>query len=157
MVFKKGNHPKTEFKKGIKNPATSNYRKTLIGDLNPFYGKHHSEETKTNIKKNRVGKCMGENHWRWKGGVTPLSRKLRVLAEYQIWRDKVFIRDNFTCQNPDCKFCDNKQGVFIHPHHKKPISSFPELVFDVSNGVTYCKEFHLKSGLHIKVQRREAN
>ena len=32
------------------------------GEKNPFYGKHHSDETKKKISKNRKGKCVGENH-----------------------------------------------------------------------------------------------
>lgn len=32
------------------------------GEKNPFYGKHHSDETKKKISKNRKGKCAGENH-----------------------------------------------------------------------------------------------
>lgn len=32
------------------------------GEGNPFYGKHHSEETKLKISENRKGKCAGENH-----------------------------------------------------------------------------------------------
>ena len=32
----------------------------------------------------------------------------------------------------------------------KPLSLFPELTFDVNNGITYCKGFHLNSNLHIR-------
>ena len=32
------------------------------GENNPFYGKHHSEETKQKISENRKGKACGENH-----------------------------------------------------------------------------------------------
>jgi len=68
--------------------------------------------------------------------------------EYVKWRDAVFKRDKSICQNPNCTFCGNKKGVPIDPHHIKPMSIYPELEFDVDNGITYCKEFHLKSGLH---------
>jgi hypothetical protein len=33
--------------------------------------------------------------------------------------------------------------VKLHPHHIKPLATNPELVFDVNNGITYCKEFHM--------------
>ena len=39
--FKKGIHPKTEFKKG-----------QCSGEKNPFYGEHHTEETKRKLRKN---------------------------------------------------------------------------------------------------------
>ena len=32
------------------------------GENNPFYGKHHSEETKKKISKSRKGKLIGKNH-----------------------------------------------------------------------------------------------
>ncbi len=39
-------------------------RKALFGKKNPFYGKHHSEETKRKLSEG----SLGENHPRWKGG-----------------------------------------------------------------------------------------
>jgi hypothetical protein len=32
------------------------------GENNPFYGKHHSEETKKKISESRKGKLIGKNH-----------------------------------------------------------------------------------------------
>lgn len=32
------------------------------GEGNPFYGKHHTEETKQKISNNRKGKRAGESH-----------------------------------------------------------------------------------------------
>ena len=73
---------------------------------------------------------------------------------WKIWRQLVFLRDNFTCQNLNCEFCHNLQGVYLHPHHKKPVSKFPELAFKVENGITYCKGFHINSGLHKNIIRK---
>lgn len=36
--------------------------KLMSGENNPFYGKHHTEESKEKISKNRKGKCAGEEH-----------------------------------------------------------------------------------------------
>jgi hypothetical protein len=119
--------------------------------------KHHTEETKKKIAKAHIGlkhtfesklKMSGSNSPSWRGGITPLNKSLRNNSLFKIWREAIFLRDNFTCQNPNCKFCDNKIGVFLHPHHIKSFALFPKLRFDVSNGITYCKEFHLNSGLH---------
>ena len=114
-----------------------------------------NEKRSENISKKLKGKScqkrakFKEDNPNWRGGRTnSLSRKLRNLAKYNIWRSAVFLRDDFICQNPDCKFCNNKIGVMIHPHHKKPISLYPELAFNLNNVITYCEEFHLKSGLH---------
>ncbi|MEK0335825.1 MAG: hypothetical protein QQN41_00110 [Nitrosopumilus sp.] len=96
----------------------------------------------------------GKNHPNWKGGVTTLNERLRKSSMWKIWRELVFLRDNFTCQNldcEDCEFCHNKIGVMLHPHHIKSLNLYPELAFKVDNGITYCAEFHLKSGLHKEI------
>ena len=41
----------------------------IRGKNNPFYGRHHSEETKDKIRKANKGKLTGENHPSWKGGI----------------------------------------------------------------------------------------
>jgi len=97
------------------------------------------------IKNGTVKNLKGEEHWNWRGGVTPFNKKLRTHSKWKIWRELVFLRDNFTCQNPKCAYCQNKIGSILHPHHIKPVALYPELVFDVNNGITYCKEFHLNS------------
>jgi len=125
-------------------------------------GFKHSETTKKKISEGHIGIThpawnkgisykSKEEHWNWQGGITPLNKLLRCSAKWQIWRNQVFLRDNFTCQNPNCEFCHNLQGVKLHPHHIKLLSEYPELAFDIDNGITYCEDFHLKSGLHRRV------
>ncbi len=63
-------------------------------------------------------------------------QKLRKTKEYKSWREKVFERDNYTCQ-----FCGQKGGK-LNADHIKPFAYFPELRFDVDNGRTLCKECH---------------
>jgi hypothetical protein len=125
-----------------------------------------SQETKDKIRETMKNnkKIKGRNSHmygkkgklsnRWKGGVTPLSKLVRHTIEYKEWRTTVYERDDYTCQNENCKFCDNKRGAILHPHHIKPICNFPDLVFDIKNGVTYCKDFHLKSGLHVNILQK---
>jgi len=106
-------------------------------------GKKQSYETRI-IKSNLMS---GAKHWNWKGGISPLNRKLRRSSFFKIWREIVFLRDNFTCQNPNCSYCDNKVGAMLHPHHIKPFALYPKLRFNINNGITYCKEFHINSKL----------
>jgi len=128
-----------------------------------------SQKTKNKISEKRMGMRATkdtrekisksnsvEKHWNWKGGVTPLNKRIRSSSLFKIWRETVFLRDNFKCQNKNCTYCNNKIGVFLHPHHIKSFSEFPELRFDINNGITYCREFHINSKtLHKNIRRKK--
>ena len=68
------------------------------------------------------------------------------------WRRKYVART--VKEKEDCVFCKNKIGVKLHPHHIKQLALFPELAFRIDNGITYCAEFYLKSGLHNNIQEK---
>ena len=67
-----------------------------------------------------------------------------MSLEYKIWRDKVFFRDNFTCQDCGRRGGDGKK-IILNADHIKPFSLFPELRFELENGKTLCKECHQKT------------
>ncbi|GAG95350.1 unnamed protein product, partial [marine sediment metagenome] len=139
--------------KGRKGKPCSEEKRKKIGEKNKINTKKlwENPEYRKNMIEVHIGKNAGENAWNWKG-VTPLNKLLRCGSKWKIWRELVFLRDNFTCQNPNCPYCHNKIGVLLHPHHIKPLALYPELVFDINNGITYCAEFHIKSGLHKSIQ-----
>lgn len=91
---------------------------------------------KREIDSDRKTDTSGENHWNWKGGITPKSKKERNSKEYKAWRAAVFKRDNYTCQ-----IC-GKRGVKLNAHHKKRWSEHPELRYSVENGMTLCERCH---------------
>jgi hypothetical protein len=64
------------------------------------------------------------------------SAEGRRSAEYKQWRRSVFERDNYTCRT-----C-GKRGVCINAHHIKSYAHFPDLRYDVSNGITLCVQCH---------------
>lgn len=78
----------------------------------------------------------GANHPNWKGGVTPENQKVRNSKEMKAWKRAVFQRDGYSCQ-----ICGQIGGE-LQAHHIKPFAKFPELRFDVNNGITLCKECH---------------
>ncbi len=111
-------------------------RKASESKLEKMRNRRHSPET---IQKMR-GRC-GEKCPAWKGGISPINAALRNSAEGRAWRKSVFIRDNRTCQDCGAK-SENGIRVDIHAHHIKSFADFPDLRFDVDNGVTLCRECH---------------
>lgn len=67
-----------------------------------------------------------------------MSVEGRRSTEYRLWRKAVFMRDGFTCQ-----ICGS-HGVMLNAHHIKSYAAYPELRFDISNGITLCEVCHKK-------------
>ena len=114
-------------------------------------GRHCSpkSEFKKGQKCSNKGKSRfksGEEHPLWKDGVTPKNKLIRHSIEFRLWREAVFARDNFTCQ--DCKI----RGSFLHAHHIKKFSQYPELRFAIDNGTTLCRGCHSKTHKNLKIK-----
>lgn len=65
-----------------------------------------------------------------------LSMEGRRCSEYKAWRTAVFQRDNYTRQ-----LCGS-HGVKLNAHHRLPYATYPNLRYDVDNGVTLCVPCH---------------
>jgi hypothetical protein len=74
----------------------------------------------------------------WRGGIADANSLERGRREYREWRDSVFKRDDYTCQ--DCK----QRGGELHAHHLMRFSRHPGLRTVVSNGLTLCETCHYK-------------
>jgi len=122
----------------IKKKMKLGYLPTIIGW---WKGREHTEEHNNKIGKANKGEHnfmygrRGKDHPGWKGGIKNINNE-RNSIEYREWRSMVFGRDNFTCQS-----CF-KRGTYLEAHHIKSWKDYPELRFDINNGVTLCKECH---------------
>lgn len=91
----------------------------------------------------RMSKQTGKNNHRWRTDLTEEQRAekriVRKSIEYKNWRQKVYKRDNYTCQ-----ICKNNKHGTLEAHHIYSFHSHEHLRFITSNGVTLCKDCHTK-------------
>lgn len=135
----KGRRLKREHRERISRALKKYHKKhpeARIGENNSFYGRTHSLKTRMQNSE----KQKGEKSPSWKGGITPLHMQIRNSFEFREWRRKVYEKDNHTCQG--CGRRGWKEGVPLDAHHIKPFSDYPNLRFDVSNGITLCAPCH---------------
>lgn len=102
-------------------------------------GRKHTDEMK---ERTRLSK-LGSKNPNWRGGITLENTVLRRQPAYKDWREKVFKRDDYTCQNCGVR-CEQGLGhtVVLNAHHIKPFALYPELREVVSNGLTLCIDCH---------------
>ena|SRR3990167_7722704 len=126
-------------------------------------GKKHSEKTKTKMSESRIGRpsnigMTGKKqteitrrkisyaHKKKFIGIISKRTKYKIIRqsfEYKLWREAVFIRDNWTC-----RFCSNRGGK-LQADHIKPFALFPELRLSIDNGRTLCEECHKKTDSYL--------
>lgn len=84
----------------------------------------------------------GENAANWKPHLTDEDRAdRRINPKSAPWRTAVFERDSYTCQ---C--CGDESGGNLNAHHITPYSANRDIAWEVSNGITLCRECHI--GFH---------
>ena len=67
------------------------------------------------------------------------NREINRTKKWKRWREAVYERDNHTCI-----MCGtNAEDAMLNPHHIKRKTDYPNLVFDVNNGVTLCFDCHV--------------
>lgn len=82
---------------------------------------------------------------RWTKAYTKLHRaktkksKAKDTAKYKAFRIEVLNRDLFTCVS-----C-GEVGGYLEVHHLMPKKEYPDLIYDIDNGVTLCLECHFDS------------
>jgi len=82
-------------------------------------------------------------------GRSPFLKHIRPQSTTKKWREEIFARDNYICQK-----CSQKGG-FLNAHHIKLYSKYPELRFEISNGLTLCVVCHKKE--HLRCRKNAQN
>lgn len=68
----------------------------------------------------------------------PTNAEIRQSPQYRQWRDQVVKRDEYRCI-----WCKSKYN--LEAHHLYSFAGFPELRFDIKNGITLCHSCHLQT------------
>jgi len=115
-------------------------------------GKSHSLNHREHLSESH--RKRREQHWSWKGGVSPLVQIIRRCFKYRQWRSDVFTRDNFTCV-----LCGKRGGELEADHYPKKFSTIfhenkirsleeafkCEEFWNINNGRTLCRDCHDKT------------
>ena len=74
---------------------------------------------------------VGQGKFEWER-----TSRDRESTSYKEWRERVYERDNWTCQ-----VC-GQYGGKLNAHHIKSYAKYPKLRLDVDNGITLCVNCH---------------
>ena len=126
------------------------WRKKFVAKMKGRKRPPFSEEWKKNMSIAKKG-CIpwnkglrglkfspsGENHYRWNNNREEVKYDRRNDPEYKQWRKQVWIRDGYKCRinNLDCK-------GRIETHHILSWQDFPELRYNINNGIILCQAHH---------------
>lgn len=152
MAFKKGSVPWNKGLKGFKPSPETLFKKghTSWNTGKAVYGKCLECGSKTSIwtKREQPKRCrpcyyklaytVKEFHPRYKSDRSTLAkRQERNDSAYKEWRKSVRDRDGWLCKmaNGDCL------GKVV-AHHILPWAKFPELRYELNNGITLCNFHH---------------
>lgn len=79
---------------------------------------------------------MGKNNINYKHGKSS-ETLARDLTKVNRWRRRIFERDRYKCQK-----CGDDKGGNLRAHHIKTWANFPELRYELTNGITLCDSCH---------------
>ena len=144
-------NPETIEKIRLTNLGQKRSVEACINVGNAARGRRHSLITKEKMRLSHLRE-KGSN---WQGGITRINLLIRNSSRCCRWREKVFERDNWTCQK--CKY--PKRGVELHAHHLKSFSdiikdenirslddiSLESELWNIENGRTLCVPCHKKT------------
>lgn len=110
---------------GVKR--SDNFKKKVSLSMKKRYANGHKPPT-----------MFGADNPSWKGGLLFRKREdRRGDSAYGEWRRQVWLRDNFKCKMSNLD-CDGR----LEAHHILRWNDFPELRYELNNGITLCHHHH---------------
>jgi HNH endonuclease len=106
-----------------------------------FYCKKIKEIQYSSFKKSQNNFCSQICYRKYLFDHRIETTEITDSAAYKEWRLKVYKRDRYRCKMPLC----NSDTREIAAHHIFPKKTFPEKMFEISNGITLCKKCHEKT------------
>ncbi|MFA8336337.1 HNH endonuclease [Burkholderia cenocepacia] len=76
------------------------------------------------------------------------SEKEKRCTSCKQWKDRALFNrdrtrhDGLSAKCLGCTHCGDDKGGNLEAHHRKEWAEYPELRFDVSNGITLCRACH---------------
>jgi len=91
--------------------------------------------------KKEVLKAKGEEHFNWikDRNQVKMSEKHGYDSNYKFWMISVRNRDNWKCKINNCD-CSGR----LESHHILSWKEYPELRYNINNGITLCQKHHPK-------------
>jgi hypothetical protein len=102
-------------------------------------GEKISTGSKKGLCRTCYTKTLSEGHGpNYKNG--RYIREFYNKEEYSKWRQQIYKRDKYTCQE-----CGYSERGKLDAHHIHSKGEYPELAYEIDNGITLCKICHQKT------------
>jgi hypothetical protein len=117
-------------KRGVNNPNFG--KKPWNHGIKPY---EMTEEIRVKISKATLGEK--NPHWKKDRSKLKSSEKKHLNTQYMYWSKGVKDRDSWKCRlsNSDCK-------GRLESHHIQNWIDYPELRYEINNGITLCRFHH---------------
>lgn len=102
------------------------------------YREHRKKIWQRSHKKNK------ERVLNYRKTHTSPNQQWRLSYDYIKWQKEIYKKHNYKCQI--CGDTHTKDKL-LHAHHIKQAKDFPELRYDINNGMCLCNKCHLKTHL----------
>lgn len=110
--------------------------KVLANWADPKYRARMEEIYSTFEHARSISMGLLRNHDNWVDFGYNITGNIYSMPEYYEWRKSVY-----SCDGHKCKICGD-HNCMIHAHHIKRPPLYPELMFDIENGITLCERCH---------------